>query len=503
MNRIVRRIIATIGATTLSFSALALAGSPAANAAAADTGAYITLVSPVLNDSNTSEAGPNQAMANTWIAAGWFASGLKYQRAFAPVASTVNFVYHVADANGKPMVGASVTLRVNKQYSESQAAVSVDGQNAKPGTQNADGLRVTHLTDEMGNVAFTVIDKDTPGTVEFQPDSLTAAPNVTQDGLNDIHVQVLPFITGKQEKEDHTVITEIHFYDPASPITQPVTNPTIRLSTPVLTDANSIHRTDLETLFSVDHNWYPTGLRVRQAYLPTGSTNLLSYNVTDDNGLPLQNSVVKLHVNKAYSASNAKVTDGTTPTDSTKNNAANGGDQDQALWTGTTDAFGNVLFNMHNTDTVGEALPATPTTAVPTTGAVFSQIYPEVTAGADHADMVEFHFIGMFKAPTRSVAASITGTAKVGKVLTAKNGTWTGTSPITYSYKWYRCSVAATATGVAAPAASAKCAVIAGKTAATYSLAAADKGKFVRVLVTAKNKVGTGVSLSKSTAKIG
>jgi hypothetical protein len=45
---------------------------------------------------------------------------------------------------------------------------------------------------------------------------------------------------------------------------------------------------------------------------------------------------------------------------------------------------------------------------------------------------------------------------------------------------------------------------IAGATKSTYKLVAADKGKFVRVLVTAKNAVGTGLSLSKTTAtKIG
>jgi hypothetical protein len=503
MNRTIRRILATVGATALSIGGLTLASSPAANAAAADPGAYISLISPVLTDANTSEAAANQAMANTWIAAGWFASGLKYQRAFAPVASTVNFVYHVQDASGNPLVGASVTLRVNKQYSNSQAAVTVDGQNAKPGTQSADGLRVTHFTDGNGNVAFAVIDKDAAGTAEFQPTSLTAAPNVSDDGLNDIHVQVLPFITGHQEKDDHTAITEIHFYDPASNAAQPVTNPTIRLSAPALTDTNSVHRTDLETLFSVTNNWYPSGLHVRQAYLPTGSTNLLSYNVTDDNGAPLQNSTVTLHVNKAYSGSNAKLTDGTTPTDSTKNDAANTGNQDQALWTGTTDAFGNVFFNMHNTDTVGEPAPASLTAAVPQTGGVFSQIFPVVTSGADHADMVEFHFFGVWKAPTRSVAASITGTAKVGKVLTAATGTWAGTTPIAYSYKWYRCTVAGTSVGATAPNAAAKCTIIAGKTAATYTLTSADKGKFVRVLVTGSNKVGTGLSLSKSTGKIG
>ena len=499
-----KRVLATIGAVALTFAGLAAAGSPANAAPAPYHAAYITLLTPTLDASNTSEAVANQAMANTWIDAGWFASGLKYQRSFAPVGSTVVFTYHVADKDGNALVGQSITLRINKQYSTSQAAVTVDGQNAKAGTASADGLRVAHITDANGNVSFTVINKDAPGTVEHQPTSFTDAPNIDLDGLNDIHCQVLPFITGAQEKDDHTVISEIHYYDPASSDPAPVTNPTIRLALPVLSDTNSIHRTDLENLFSVQNTWYPTGIGVRQAYLPTGSTNTLAYHVTDDNGQPLRNATVKVHVNKAHSASNAHMTDGTTPTDATKDNSANG-NFDQALWTGTTDGFGNVFFSMHNTDSVGEATPATLTTAVPTTGTLlFSQLYPEVTAGADHADMTEFHFFGTFKAPTRSVAASITGTAKVGKVLTAKNGTWAGTAPIAYTYKWYRCTVVGKTATTAAPASSAKCSVIAGKTLSTYKLVAADKGKFVRVLVTATNPAGTGLSLSKSTAaKIG
>jgi hypothetical protein len=147
---------------------------------------------------------------------------------------------------------------------------------------------------------------------------------------------------------------------------------------------------------------------VRQAYLPTGSNNTIAYHVTDDNGDSLRNATVTLHVNKANSSSNAKVTNGTTPTNSTKNNTNISGSQDQAVWTGTTDGFGNVFFTFHNTDTVGEPAPATLTTSVPQTGGVFSQIYPEVTAGADHADMTEFHFFGTVAAPKGPVTKPTT-----------------------------------------------------------------------------------------------
>jgi hypothetical protein len=105
------------------------------------------------------------------------------------------------------------------------------------------------------------------------------------------------------------------------------------------------------------------------------------------------NQEIKLHVSKAYSGSNAKVTDGTTPVDLTKPN-----DADKALWAGKTDAFGNVVFHMTNTDTVGEAIPASLTTPMPLAGkgAVFSQFYPELAGAAtDVADMTEFHFTNM------------------------------------------------------------------------------------------------------------
>jgi hypothetical protein len=104
--------------------------------------------------------------------------------------------------------------------------------------------------------------------------------------------------------------------------------------------------------------------------------------------------------------------------------------------------------------------------------------------------------------PTLRTAASIAGSSfKVGATLTAGKGTWTGTPTITYTYKWFRCTVAATTAGTAAPAASAKCATISGATKSTYKLTKTDIGKFVRVLVTAKNAAGSTLSLSKTTAK--
>jgi hypothetical protein len=88
--------------------------------------------------------------------------------------------------------------------------------------------------------------------------------------------------------------------------------------------------------------------------------------------------------------------------------------------------------------------------------------------------------------PANTALPVISGTASVGKVLTVSKGTWTGTAPITYAYQWKRC----TSTG-------ASCVNIAGATASTRLLAAADNGRRLKAVVTAKNSAG---SLAKTTA---
>jgi hypothetical protein len=77
-----------------------------------------------------------------------------------------------------------------------------------------------------------------------------------------------------------------------------------------------------------------------------------------------------------------------------------------------------------------------------------------------------------------TVAPALTGTLKVGSTLTTTNGTWTGDSP-TYGREWLRNGT-----------------VIAGETATTYVLAAADLGATIQTRVTATDSGGTSQELS-------
>lgn len=104
-------------------------------------------------------------------------------------------------------------------------------------------------------------------------------------------------------------------------------------------------------------------------------------------------------------------------------------------------------------------------------------------------------------APVRTKAPTVSGTAKVGKTLTAKSGTFTGTDPVV-SYRWFVCAKAAKAS--ATQPSSLKCKAISGSAGNKNKMKAAKThaGKFVRVSQTATNSAGSVTVYSATTKKI-
>jgi hypothetical protein len=107
-----------------------------------------------------------------------------------------------------------------------------------------------------------------------------------------------------------------------------------------------------------------------------------------------------------------------------------------------------------------------------------------------------------FALPSKVGTPTKSGTAKVGRVLTAAGVTFAG-NRITRGFKWYRCSVQGKTAKSTAPASSDKCSTISGATAATYTLTKSDKGKYIRVALTATTAAGTVYALTTSTSKVG
>lgn len=378
-----RTKIAVILGFALAISPIAFYSANAASGGPTDS--VVTLVSPFLDASNTSEATKNQQMADEWVAKGWFGSGLLFQVSFAPVGSTINLTYHVSDKTGKALAFQAVNLRINKGYSESMSHVSVDGVRTSGNDRPPfDQANVIHRTDAFGNVTFALKSLDDASLAEPQPDSYTSKP-AWVDAVDRLHSQMLPEVNS--EPADHSVITEFHYFIPKAPITVAATKPTIRLVSPALDSTNSVSSNNL-----------------KQAYAPAGGDIVVVYKVLGDDGVTaVPNAQVSLKVNGGKSTLSA-----------------------------TSDAFGYAVFTVKNADTKPNAAPASATAAMPKASTAYANLKPEIagtTAAA--ADAVEFHYyrgittsavkaggsytlsVGIAGAAGKSATVAVSGASKV------------------------------------------------------------------------------------------
>jgi len=92
-------------------------------------------------------------------------------------------------------------------------------------------------------------------------------------------------------------------------------------------------------------------------------------------------------------------------------------------------------------------------------------------------------------APSNTEMPSVNGSAEVGQTLAATPGTWRGTAPISFAYQWQHCS-----------ASGESCASIVGATSTNLTVAEADAGQTLRVVVTANNSAGSTPANSAVTA---
>src|SRR5439155_1651652 len=95
-------------------------------------------------------------------------------------------------------------------------------------------------------------------------------------------------------------------------------------------------------------------------------------------------------------------------------------------------------------------------------------------------------------APLSIAEPPISGTARVGSVLSATQGTWRN-NPSSFADQWTRCPASG-----GKPNAS-DCAAIVGATTTTYTVASADLGKRLRFRVTATNTNGSTTVASNPT----
>ncbi len=93
--------------------------------------------------------------------------------------------------------------------------------------------------------------------------------------------------------------------------------------------------------------------------------------------------------------------------------------------------------------------------------------------------------------PSNQTYPTIAGTVQENQTLTAGNGTWSGTTPITFTYQWNRCDQNGK-----------NCAAINGATTNTYTVSHADIGNTLQIAVVGTNSDGTDSQASNPTAVV-
>jgi RHS repeat-associated protein len=106
------------------------------------------------------------------------------------------------------------------------------------------------------------------------------------------------------------------------------------------------------------------------------------------------------------------------------------------------------------------------------------------------ASQIEAHYDDA-EYPVNTSAPTVTGTTRDGSTVTAKAGSWSGLTPITFAYQWTLCNGAGEA-----------CTKISSATEAKYTATHEDVGSTLRVAVTASNAAGAGTATSPATPKV-
>lgn len=363
----------------------------------------IRLISPIMTDTNSIRRTDLETQFT--IDCNWFGVGLRFNQVYVPFGLNSNLVFQVTSTTGTPLANTKVTLRSNKGYSNSNAAVRVNGVLARPAPSNAsDGANVEATTDANGVVIFVVQSpadcESLGGVLPDAPSSLTAdTPNDRNgDPSSDCYSQFLPSITG--EMTDSADFVELHYYN-STGLDYTATDATVSLLAPTLRVADNGASKANALLVN--------GKLV--TYAPIGSKQVIAFQALKGDGSYARNQPVTVRINLANSQAMAKTAAGifgnngaavALPADSNKTT------EDQLVLTGTTDAFGVVAFTLNNSDTAAGAKPATPTTA-PAAGSKYSRIFAGITGKTNLGSEVEFHYYKPVVVPPTSIAIAASG----------------------------------------------------------------------------------------------
>ncbi len=159
---------------------------------------------------------------------------------------------------------------------------------------------------------------------------------------------------------------------------------------------------------------------------------------------------------------------------------------------------GTISYQWERCDTTGAGCSAiggaTGSTYTAASGDVGSTLRVKVTAtsggASSTAQSAKTDVLAAGNAPANTSKPTISGNTVQGETLSANKGSWSGDSPITYSYQWRRCNSSGSS-----------CSNV-GSNSSTYTLVSGDVNRTMEVTVTATNGTGLSSATSDHTALV-
>jgi hypothetical protein len=412
MNMTSRLKAFKIGAFALLVASTSLVGTSHSFAADVPT---VKLISPVISGTNSLD----RTLEDLQIPAQkWYREGSRSIVITSPEGQELTLKFLVTKDGKTPWAGQDLTLLVGAPYSGSTGSWLVNGSTVGPQagdwSETYAGL-ATAKTDGDGIATFTFTNKNSGS--KFTSADVLSGFFIFKGNKDRFYTQFKPMIAGLKDYDEPYLIKDIVSVDlvkdsmvaptptasptaTATPKPTPVApkaNPSIRLTSPAYTSANSVDSTaDIA-------QYYSPGTKAFYTYIAAGSTVSLTYHATLDGTTPAANKQIELYVDSAYSGSKANWVSGSTKIAAPAANDATFG----AKLVGTTDANGDVTFKITNTDTKNlESAPATPNQD---RGAIkparlFGTIKPmfagETSDKAEDTDLVTFDIYAGAKATT-------------------------------------------------------------------------------------------------------
>lgn len=407
-------LIMAMAGTVLASQSVSAAGLPT-----------VRIQTPVFNPANETFASDGLGQ--------YYAAGGRSFFKYVGAGSTITVTYLITSDGTAPAADKNVSFMVNAPYSGSKATWEINGKSVGASQDSATGygLLVPGKTDAQGKVSFTIKNTNSADSAMAIPSSETQ-PRATSgrlygnmklviEGLTDMQ-QVVDLVTFDITKAAAETIpaavtptptpTSTATPTPAPTVEAPKLLPSMRLISPAFGPSNSVDTTgDIA-------QYYSAKTRAFYTYIAAGTTLSLKYLVTKDGTTPLANTLVTLQVNAPYSNSKANWLSGSTKIGVPASESASGFDLK-----GTTNASGEVTFNLKNTDTTGtEAAPATPNAIAPKTRlyGTLKAVIPGYGDKDADVDLVTFDIYTAPKVPAKKTTITCVK-GKTTKKVTAVN----------------------------------------------------------------------------------